>query len=102
MEKKISSREKHTTKRWNADLQKIEVLFDGIFIDPFNIIDPPSSLVNIATGAVAPKDIKTSLLEALDKGSSMVETFVLERLQKKKMVKKNLQKVSMLHFQDVT
>ena len=50
------------------------MLFDGTFIDP------PSSLVNIAAGAAAPKYIETSLLEALDKDFSMVGTLVLERL----------------------
>ena len=58
-EKKISFRENYTTKRWNVDIQEIKVLFDGTFVDPFSIINPPSSLANIATSAVPPKDMRT-------------------------------------------
>ena len=60
------------------DIQKIELLFNGTFIDPFSLFNPPPSLVNIATGAMASKDIEDSLLGALDKGSSVVKTFVLK------------------------
>lgn len=80
-ETKLASREKSKAKRWNADVLKMEHLFDGTYVDPFDVTDPPSSLVNIATGAVVPKDIEVSLLGAHDKGTSMAETFVSERLE---------------------
>ena len=71
---------KSTQHRWNADVKKMTDIFNVSFIDPFDLDDPPARLTNITTGAVASTDIEQSLLNALEKGTQMVKSFVTERL----------------------
>ena len=44
------SKAKAKEKRWNDDLLKME-MFNGSFVDPFDISNSPQGLVNIASGA---------------------------------------------------
>ncbi len=53
-------------------------MFDSSFIDPFDVIDAPERLVNIATGAITPAGIEESLVAAIDKGTAMLNKFVKE------------------------
>ena len=43
-------------------------MFDGRFIDPFDVTDPSSHLTNFATGFVTSTSMQNSMLDALDKG----------------------------------
>ena len=67
-------------KRWNADVKKMTVMFDGADIDPFELSSDSSGyLVNFATGAVAPPPIQESMTKALSKGATMAKAFIAER-----------------------
>ena len=48
----------------------------GTFVNPFQLSEVPDRLINFATGAVATPDIEESLVDALNKGESLAETFV--------------------------
>ena len=52
----------------------------GTFVNQFQLSEVPDRLINFATGAVATPDIEESLVDALNKGESLAETFVEERL----------------------
>ena len=67
-------------KRWNSDVEKMSKMFEDSYVDPFSLQDPPTRLVNFATGVVATSEVEESLLTALDKGESMAKRFVSERL----------------------
>lgn len=68
-------------KRWNADVQKMVQMFDGAYIDFFELAgDSSTHLVNFATGAVAPKEVEENLVGALSKGATMAKTFIGDRL----------------------
>lgn len=56
-------------KRWNKDVQKLNQIFDDSYIDPFDLSDAPTQLVNIATGAVASSAVSESLTNSLEKGT---------------------------------
>ena len=47
-------------------------------LNPFD--SAPAKLVNIATGQVATKEVEKSLMQGLEKGKTMMENFVQERL----------------------
>ena len=55
-------------------------MFDSTYIDPFNIDQSPSGLVNFATGMVATSEVEGSLLTCLDKGKAATSKFVTELL----------------------
>ena len=73
------SASKSETDRFNRNVAMMDGMFDGIFVDPFNITEPPTNLVNIATGTVAPANIQESLLNCLDKGELASKIFVEDR-----------------------
>ena len=66
--------------RWNEDIEKMSTVFNNSFIDPFDLLDPPTGLVNIATSAVASADVQTSMLNALDTGKGMQDKFMQDRI----------------------
>ena len=66
--------------RWNSDVTRKTHLFEGTFIDPFDLNDPPPNLTNIATGMVAKSAVEDSLTQTLDKGDQMATNFVNEQL----------------------
>lgn len=69
-------------KRWNTDVERLRAMFEGSFLDPFDLAESPPNLVHIATGAIVPKAIAESLGGALQKGASQAKSFVKERLVK--------------------
>ena len=73
------SARKSESDLFNKNIDKMDSMFDGIFVDPFNITEPPTNLVNIATGTVAPKYIEESMLNCLDKGEGAAKVFVEDR-----------------------
>ena len=73
------SARKCESDRFNRNVDKMDGMFDGTFVDPFNITEPPTNLVNIATGTVAPKHIEESMLNCLDRGETAAKVFVEER-----------------------
>ena len=71
---------KSVRKHWNDDIEKMSAVFSNSLIDPFDLTDPPSGLVNIATGAVPGSEVQNSLLNALETGKQMEWKFMQERL----------------------
>ncbi len=71
---------KAATSRWNQDMAKMDAMFDGSFIDPFNLESPPENLVNISTGTIPPSNVAASMLSSLDTGMSLAMKFGRERL----------------------
>lgn len=71
---------KTTLSRWNTDVLRMGGMFETSFIDPFNIEEPPVNLVNFASGVIASAEIEKSMVGALEKGQTMVDKFVTERL----------------------
>ena len=73
---------KASQKRWNNHVKKMCDIhvFDDSYIDPFDLSDPPAQLLNITTGAVASSVIESSLVNALEKGTTMADKFVNDRL----------------------
>ena len=69
-------------KRYDSDIKKMTQMFDGRFIDPFDLSDPSTHLTNFATGVVTSSSIQNSLLDALDKGNEMAKTLMKERFIK--------------------
>ena len=55
-------------------------MFEGSFIDPFDLSDPAEHLVNFATGVIASSEEEESLVNSLDKGRQMASNFMKERL----------------------
>ena len=51
-----------------------------IELNPFKLSDLPPELVNFATGVKATPEVQMSLINALDKGDTLAQTFVSERL----------------------
>ena len=73
------SAKKNETERFNRNIARMENMFEGTFVDPFDLTEPPANLVNIATGAVASEEVEQSMLHCLDKGLTKAKTFVEER-----------------------
>ena len=68
-------------KRWNADVKKIDRMFETSYIDLFKLVDAPAKLVNFTTGIVATPSVQDSMIGALDNGMTMHSwNFVSERL----------------------
>ena len=66
--------------RDHSDVLKV---LDGClnqFENPFDLESVPTGLVNITTGKVAPKEIEASLTQIPDKGKTILEKFLTERL----------------------
>ena len=75
------STSKSAVKRWNTDVIKINKMFEsGTYINPFKISDLSAELVHFATGTVSTPDIQKSLVDVLNKGKAMADTFVKEPL----------------------
>ena len=51
------SNSKANIKRWNSDFKKMTDMFVETYLDPFSIEDPPSQLVNFASGVITNSDI---------------------------------------------
>ena len=64
---------------FNADVSKMSELFSETFIDPFSLSNPPSRLVNFATGIELNEESETSLLNCHREGKAMLQKFVNER-----------------------
>ena len=62
-------------KRFDNDVKRTTHMFEGIFIDPFDIDNPSDHPLNIESGVVTTSAIKESLLKALDKGSQVSINF---------------------------
>ena len=71
---------KAAVKRWDEDVAKLSDMFQSGYINPFDLTKPPSQLVSIATGATVTKTIEESMTNALDKSSTMLNTFVSDQL----------------------
>ena len=71
---------KAATHRWNSDAEKMNNMFDGSFMDPFDLSSSPEHLVDFSTGIVAASQVEESMIGALDTGLSMSIKFVSERL----------------------
>ena len=54
---------------FNADVSKMSELFSETFIDPFSLSNPPSRLVNFATGIELNEESETSLLNCQREGN---------------------------------
>ena len=84
--KEDTSESHHCTRnsevnRWEKNVSKMKSMFEsGTFVNPFQLSEVPDRLINFATGAVATPDIEESLVDALNKGERLAETFVEERL----------------------
>ena len=61
-----------TDRCLNTDVERLVKMFEGTFIDPFNIEESPPHLLNIATGAVVPNAIADSLGGAVQVNSHCV------------------------------
>ena len=61
--------------QFDKDVRNMVQMFEGRFIDPFDLSDPSDHLVDIA-----PPELEVSLLNALDRGSQMTSNFRKERL----------------------
>ena len=70
---------KSVQKRWNDDTM-MSAVFSNSFTDPFDLTDPPSWLVNIATGAVPGSEVQNSMLNALETGKQMEQKFMQEQI----------------------
>lgn len=60
---------------------KMNEMFEGSYINPFNYTNSSKGLVNFSTGVLAPLDIESSLCGALKKGEQLVADFVSQLLQ---------------------
>ena len=67
-------------RQWDTDVNKMLSMFEGSYANPFNIEDPPSHLINFASGVVATDAVEASLTKALDKGEVLLQTFVADCL----------------------
>ena len=65
-------------KRYDSDIKKMIQMFDGRFIDPFDLTHPSTHLTNFATGIVPP----VQLLGVLEKGNEMVKPYMKDRFKK--------------------
>ena len=74
------SASKTEIKRWNADINKMNGMFNKSYINPFNVETVPQELVNFATRVVAKADVQESLVNALETGADLANKFVNERL----------------------
>ena len=66
--------------RDHSDVLKV---LDGClnqFENPFDLESVPTGLINITTGKVAPKEVEASLTQIPDKGKTILEKFLTERL----------------------
>ncbi len=77
-------------ERWNNDVQRIRALLSGPYVDPYDLENSDTRLVNIATGRVASEPVQKSLCEALLIGENMARRFVAERLTLESDNKKSL------------
>ena len=70
--------------------------------DPFNHDDVPESLVNITTGQVASEEVENSLQNIPEKGKTVGDSFIKERLREKptKSFWDPLKKTTVLTFAD--
>ena len=66
--------------KWKGDVSKMSQMFDTGYIDPFELCDPPTQLVNFASGVMTTTEIEDSMISALAKGKYTAEKFVRERL----------------------
>ena len=75
--------------RDESDVQKITTLLSTAMKSPFQVTeDEESSLLNIVTGQVPPKEIENQLLNAHTTGLNYMDEFVDERLIKKDKLSK--------------
>ena len=76
---------KHHTDResykqsYNDDVKKMTDLFDDTFVDPFSTDNPPTRLINFATGIHVSEEVENSLLHCHEKSRKLLEQFVDER-----------------------
>ena len=61
----------HPGDEWDTDEHKMVRMFNGSYIDPFEMQSPSKNLVNFATGAAASPEVQQDMLNALDKGSEL-------------------------------
>ena len=66
-------------KRWDNALQRMDKMFES-YVDPFDTSRPPKQLVNIATGAVATREVEKSMVSYITKGQETATKFISERL----------------------
>ena len=81
--------QKSVPKHWNEDTEKMSAVFSNSFTDPFDLTDPPSGLVNIATGAVPGSELQNSMLNTLVMGKQMERKSMQERLVSQEDVQKS-------------
>jgi hypothetical protein len=68
---------KTAQERWNENVNTMIQMFDGAYIDPFEV--STTNLINFATGAIAPSAIEESMVNALEKGATMASKFIDDR-----------------------
>ncbi len=62
------------------DVEKMNIMFETSYTDPFNLEDPPKQLIYFATGVIAREDIQIYMLGCINKGREIVTMFLEERL----------------------
>ena len=89
--------------RDESDVQKITTLLSTSMKNPLQVTeDEESSLLNIVTGQVPPKEIENQLLNAQTTGINYMDDFVNERLIKKnKGFFDTLSKIQLKTFADL-
>ncbi|CAC5419984.1 unnamed protein product [Mytilus coruscus] len=78
----LGSEENHEENRPTAmkrDEQQVNDLFEHVqnnMTDPFDIEECPKSLINIATGLHASREVEDSLVNSVDRGQKTMKSFV--------------------------
>ena len=67
-------------KKFNNDVKRKTIMFEGIFIDPSDNDNPSDHPLNFASGVVTTSAIKESLRKTLDKGSQVSINFTKKQL----------------------
>jgi len=70
-------------EHYDRNVNKMVTMFDSNFLDPFDTNKAPERLVNFATCLQSTEEIEQSMLNCIDKGEEMLQTFVAERLKSK-------------------
>ena len=64
-----------TKTQFDKDVQRMTQMFEGSFIDPFDISDPSDHLVNFATVVTASSEVEVN---SLDKGRQIASNIIME------------------------
>ncbi|XP_052278058.1 uncharacterized protein LOC127876693 [Dreissena polymorpha] len=82
-DKKHNNDSNSKRNQYDKAVMSMTNIFDGNFIDPFDVTKTPEQLINFATGAHANEDVELSMKNCLTKGCELFESFVTEGLVEK-------------------